>query len=100
MKNIKEKISLFVLTAVYILFNVKYAAGQLSDSVVETLLQILTTAPVAVGLTILVVSFLQRMHGERLPYDRVFRIFLTFGIIVGFFLALNEFWVRGAEAII
>ena len=52
------------------------------------------TAPFVVGLTILVVSFMQRSSGERLPWDRIVRIYCTLGIIIGFFYALNEYWLR------
>ena len=60
----------------------------------STLVQLLQTAPFVVGLTILVVTFMQRATGERLPWDRRVRIYCTLGIIIGFFYALNEYWLR------
>lgn len=93
----KERLSLVVLIAVYLLFHYRYAPGRIVESLVASMVQLLTTAPVAVGLTILVVSFLQRMHGERLPWDRIVRIYLTFGIILGFLYGLNEYWLKGSQ---
>jgi hypothetical protein len=37
---------------------------------------------------------MQRSTGERLPWDRIARIYCTLGIIIGFFYALNEYWLR------
>jgi hypothetical protein len=90
-------LSLSVLTAAYILFNLRYVPGQVAGSLSATGVQLLTSAPIPVGLTILVVTFLKRMHGAPLPWDRVIRIYFTFGIITGFLLALNEYWERGAQ---
>jgi len=92
-------LSLSVLAAVYILFNLRYMPGQMVRTLSATGLQLLTSAPIPIGLTILVVTFLRRMHGEPLPWDRVVRIFFTFGIIIGFLLALNEYWERGAQVL-
>ena len=95
--SIKNQLSLVGLAVVYILFNFRYMPNQISRSLLETGGQLLTSAPLPVGLTVLVVSFLARMHGERLPWDRVVRIYFTFGIITGFLLALNEYWERGVQ---
>jgi hypothetical protein len=92
-------LSLSILAAVYILFNLRYMPGQLAGTLSATGMQLLTSAPIPVGLTILVVSFLKRMYGEPLPWDRVVRIYFTFGIIIGFLLALNEYWERGAQVL-
>ena len=93
----KNFISLAVLAAVYILFNLRYVPGDINRTLSATGIQLLTSAPIPVGLTILVVAFLKRMYGEPLPWDRVVRIYFTFGIITGFLLALNEYWERGAQ---
>lgn len=96
----KNWLSLVVLAAVYIIFNLRYMPGQIAGSLSATGVQLLTSAPIPVGLTILVVTFLKRMHGEPLPWDRVVRIYFTFGIITGFLLALNEYWERGAQVLV
>lgn len=95
MHKIREKISLLLTGMAYLAFHLRYASGRPVDSAVATGKQMLTTSPAALGLTILLVFFLQRMAGERLPWDRVLRIFFTIGIIVGFLYGLNDYWLRG-----
>jgi hypothetical protein len=96
----KNYLSLCILAAAYVLFNFRYMPGQIARSLGETAVQLLTTAPIPIGLTILVASFLKRIHGESLPWDRIVRIYCTFGIITGFLYALNEYWERGAQALV
>ena len=85
--------SLAGVICVYLLFNLRYSPESLGVTVKSTLIQLLMTAPFVIGLTILVVSFMQRSSGERLPWDRVARIYCTLGIVIGFFYALNEYWL-------
>lgn len=94
MHAIKKNISLAAVIIAYLLFNFRYSPESFVYSIKSTLVQLLTTAPFVVGLTILVVSFMQRSTGERLLWDRVVRIYCTLGIIIGFFYALNEYWLR------
>jgi hypothetical protein len=94
MNAIKKNISLALVICVYLIFNLRYSPESPAATIKSTLLQLLTTAPFVVGLTILVVSFIQRSTGERLPWDRIARIYCTLGIIIGFFYALNEYWLR------
>ena len=94
MHAIKKNISLGIVIAVYLLFNFRYSPESFFYSVKSTLVQLLLTSPFVAGLTILVVSFMQRSTGERLPWDRRIRIYCTLGIIIGFFYALNEYWLK------
>ena len=94
MNAIKKNISLVAVIIFYLLFNFRYSPESYIYSIRSTLIQLLLTAPFVVGLTILVVSFMQRSTGERLPWDRIVRIYCTLGIIIGFFYALNEYWLR------
>jgi hypothetical protein len=94
MSAIKKNISLGLVVCVYLLFNLRYAPESLVTTFKSTLMQLLMTAPFVVGLTILVVSFMQRSTGERLPWDRIARIYCTLGIFIGFFYALSEYWLR------
>ena len=91
MKKIQEKIALFVLTGVYVLFAGRYFPGRLQESLVATGMHLLVAVPIVTGVTILVVSVLQRMGDGRLPWDRILRIFLTFGIIFEFFFGLYHY---------
>ena len=77
----------------YLLFNLRYSPESPAASIISTFVQLLVTAPFVIGLTILVDSFMQRSTGERLPWDRIARIYCTLGIIIGFFYALNEYWL-------
>jgi magnesium-transporting ATPase (P-type) len=93
MHKFKKNISLLLVILAYLLFNLRYTAESFSSSLQSTLIQLLTTAPFVVGLTILVVTFMQRSTGERLPWDRIIRIYCTLGIVIGFFYGLNEYWL-------
>lgn len=93
--QLKDKFSLVVVAIVYILFNLRLDPERLSTSLAATAMQVAATAPYVFGMAFLVVSFLQRATGSRLPWDRMLRIYFTLGIIVGFFYALNDYWLRG-----
>lgn len=94
MTAIKKNISLAIVIVIYLFFNFRYSPDSIAYSLRSTFVQLLLTAPFVVGLTILVVSFMQRSTGERLPWDRIIRIYCTLGIIIGFFYALNEYWLK------
>jgi hypothetical protein len=94
MGRMKKNISLGLVIAAYLLFNLRYAPDSVAVTVKSTLVQLLVTSPFVVGLTILVISFMQRATGERLPWDRTVRIYCTLGIIIGLLYALNEYWLR------
>ena len=93
MNKIKKNISLAIVIIVYLLFNFRYSPESVLLSIKSTLVQLLITSPFVAGLTILIVSFLQKSSGKRLPWDRIIRIYCTLGIIIGFFYALNEYWL-------
>jgi hypothetical protein len=94
MSAIKRNISLAVVIIFYLLFNFRYSPESLANSIKSSLVQLLITSPFVVGLTILIVTFMQRSTGDRLPWDRIVRIYCTLGIIIGFFYALNEYWLK------
>ncbi|RUM38524.1 MAG: hypothetical protein DSY70_07675 [Desulfobulbus sp.] len=93
MQTLREKIS-FVLTALaYLVFHLGTSStvdnitpGSILAGTVE---QLLTTAPYCIGFTFIVVVLLRHIHnGQRPPWDRIARIFFTFGIILGFYFNL------------
>ncbi len=94
-KNLKEYTTLAVTAFFYIIFNFRYAPDQLSATLSATLFQLLSTAPLVAGMTFALVVFLNKLAGERLPWNRIIRVYFTLGIIVGFLYALNEYWERG-----
>lgn len=90
----KEKITLTILCIVYVLVSLRIFPGRLTDSTVATLRHLLSAIPITIGLTIFSVSILQKVVGEKLPYDRVARIYLAFGLIAEFFYALIDYTSR------
>ena len=92
--RIKEHLSLALTFVLYILFNFRYSPGRLADSLAATMFQLLGTAPFVVGITILTVYFLQKLSDGRLSWNRIVRIYLTFGIIIGFLVNLYDYFSR------
>ncbi|MBC8316586.1 MAG: inner-membrane translocator [Desulfobulbaceae bacterium] len=90
----REKIILAVLCAIYLLVSLRYFPGRPVDTIIETLRHLLSSIPIAIGMTIISVSVLQKIVGEKLPYDRIARIYLTFGLIAEFFYALYDYTSR------
>lgn len=81
MKSIKEKITFYASALIYLLFNLRLGST-FAASAEATLMQILRTAPYFAGATFIVISFLQYMaDGEKLPWDRRFRLFFLIGIM-------------------
>ncbi len=95
MENIREKISFYLTVAGYMLFNLRPAAN-LAETVQYTLWQCLQTVPYAAGITWFIVAVLQYMSdGEKVPWDRRFRLFFTIGIFVGLVYAIIEYTGTG-----
>lgn len=91
MKKLKEKVSLALLIAVYIVLSFRYFPGNVSKTGIETLIEILSVAPLAGGATILFVSFLQRTSGEKVPWDRSLRLYLTVGVMAEFVFGVYHY---------
>ena len=91
----KEKITLTLLSLVYLAASLRVFPGRWADTGVATLKHLLSAIPITIGLTILVVSILQKGAGARLPYDRIARIYLMFGIILEFFYGLSHYVTKG-----
>lgn len=86
--NTKDKISLFLLICFYcflMVANIRYFPGDLARTIFETAMNILTLASAAVAFTLIVVSSMQKIVGQRLPWDRVLRFYLFFGIMIWMF---------------
>jgi hypothetical protein len=95
MQSTREKISFYLTAAVYIVFNLRLA-GNLLRTVKATLWQILQTAPYEACATLVLVVFLEYLSGgEKIPWERRFRLFFTIGIIAGLFYAIYEYAGRG-----
>jgi hypothetical protein len=95
MQGVKEKVSFYLTAAAYLLFNLRPSAD-LAVTVQSTLWQILQTAPYVAGATWFVIALLQYMSdGEKVPWERRFRLFFTIGIFAGLVYAIIEYTATG-----
>ena len=74
------------------LLNVRYHPGDPMQTFIATAGNILTLAAVAVAMTLAVVSAMQKVVGERLPWDRVLRFYLFFAILIWFFAIMYTYF--------
>ncbi len=95
MSTLREKIT-FILTALaYLLFHLRLGPD-VGTVVSGTVYQMLLTAPYALGFTYIVAVVFRRLTDKGwLPWDRLFRIFFTVGILFAFFFALYEYAGQG-----
>nr|MBF0223385.1 hypothetical protein [Desulfobulbaceae bacterium] len=91
MKKLKEKASMAILILVYLLLSFRYFPGNFLKTGVETLLEIFSVAPLAGGATLLLVTFLQRTSGEKVPWDRSLRLYLTVGVMAEFVFGVYHY---------
>lgn len=59
---------------------------------VETLLHLFSVAPISLGATLIIVALLQRLAGDRLPVNRIIRVFLLVAIFLEFILGLSHYY--------
>ena len=90
-EKIGEKISLVIMTAVYLLCSLRYFPSQLTTTMINTGLHLLTVAPFLIGAILIGSSFYRKTTGENINWPRIARIYLTLGIIVEFFLGLYNY---------
>ena len=98
MSRIREQISLAILIVVYLLASVRYFPGRATQSMVETLIHMLSVAPINLGATLVIVAVLQRLVKERLPVSRTVRLFLVTAICLEFILGLAHFFEMNGAA--
>ena len=97
MLKIREQVSLSILIIVYLLASVRYFPGRVMHSLVETLIHVLSVAPINLGATLVIVAVLQRLVKERLPFSRSLRLFLMVAICLEFILGLAHYFeINGA----
>lgn len=91
MQKIKGKISFFSSAVLYLLFNLRVGVDVLA-TVKATLWQIAQTAPYVAGCTYVLIALLQYMaDGEKVPWDRRFRLFFAIGILAGLVYGIYEY---------
>lgn len=93
---IKEKISLTGLVLFYLLCAVRYIPGDLGMTLYHTAKSFLTLAPFAVALTIVMVTVMQKIVGEKLAWDRILRFYLWFAIIIEIFAGVYNYLAPAA----
>ncbi len=90
--KIREQISLSLLAVVYLLASVRYFPGQALHSMVETMIHVLSVAPINLGATLIIVAVLQRLVKERLPLSRTLRFYFVVAICLEFILGLAHYF--------
>ena len=96
MKTFREKLTFIITALAYLLFHIR-TGPDLATIVSGTFLQIMTTLPYAVGFTYVLVVIIRHLTGTTPPWDRIFRIFFTIGILFAFFFALYEYGDRAEK---
>lgn len=95
MKEKSNVLPLLLLAGVYFGCSTRYFPGNGMKTAVETLLQIVTIAPLPGGATLLLVNFLQRSVGQKMPWDRIARIYLTLGVVVEILFGVHDYLGQG-----
>ena len=98
MRKIQEHLSLAVLAVVYLLASIRYFPGRAAHSLVETLIHMLSVAPINLGATLVIAAVLQRLVKERLQVSRTVRLFLVTAICLEFILGLAHYFEMGGTA--
>jgi hypothetical protein len=86
-----EKISLTVLTIIYLLCSLRYFPKQPATTLLTTATHLLTVGPFLIGAILLYNSFHRKQTGERPAPAKMFRLGLTMGIIIEFFVGLFNY---------
>lgn len=95
MKENRNLLSLLLLAGVYFTCSLRYFPGNILKTAVETVLQIVTIAPIPGGATLVLVNFLQRSAGQKMPWDRMARIYLTLGVMVEILFGVHDYLGKG-----
>ena len=91
MNSFRDKVTFYLSAVLYFLFNLRLASTPM-ESAKATLWQLLQTAPFVIGVTWVIVAFLQYMaNGQKMPWDRRLRLFFAIGIMAGLFYGIYEY---------
>jgi len=90
-QSLKEKITFIISAILYVVFNLRLGAD-LSATFAATVWQLLQTAPYVAGVSYLIIAVLQYMaDGEKVPWERRFRLFFAIGILGGLVYGIYEY---------
>ena len=91
METLRERITFILTACTYLLFHLRIG-GTPEVIFMETLGQLLTTAPYCIGFTYILIVIIRYLHQGRIPaWDRIGRIYFTIGIFFALFFALYEY---------
>lgn len=91
MSDLRSRITFIASAVLYLLFNLRLGPDAQS-TLVATGWQLLQTVPYVAGLTYVIIALLQYMaDGEKLPWDRRFRLFFALGIMAGLLFGIYEY---------
>jgi hypothetical protein len=99
MDKVRRIVGLVLLLALYLLASYRYFPGRPLDSLAATGLHLLRSAPFTVGLTLVILSFVQRTAGAPLPWSRRLRFFLTISLCYEFLFALYHYLGMGQPGV-
>lgn len=91
MKEYGGKISLAILTIIYLLSTIRYFPGRPTTSLVATASHLVTVAPFLAGVVLIFKSFYHKQAGQKPALATMFRVGLTMGIIIEFFVGLFNY---------
>ena len=89
--KLKEYLSYFLLTVVYLLCSIRYFPGRRLDTLLETVDHIASIGPYTIGATIVIASVLHKISNERLPWKSIIRIFLAVSIVLELILGIADY---------
>lgn len=89
--KLKEYLSYFLLTVVYLLCSFRYFPGRWLDTLLETVGHIAAIGPYTIGATIVIASLLHKLSGEHLPWKSIIRIFLAVSIVLELVLGIANY---------
>lgn len=88
---IERKLTFYTSAVLYLLFNLRLGPDAFS-TLKSTFWQIAQTAPYVAGVTYVFIAFLQYMaDGNKVPWDRRFRLFFAIGILAGLIYGIYEY---------
>lgn len=93
--NVKEKTILSALVCLYLLMTISFIPGSFSGTLNATLKHLMITLPYSIGMTILAVSVMQKVVGEKLLLDRIARIYLMIGLFCEIIYAIYDYTTKG-----
>lgn len=98
MKKIREKISLTILTLIYLLLSFRYFPDQPLKSMIHTVEQLLIVAPILIGGLLIYNSLVRKRTGEKPALSKMLRLALTLGIFVQFLAGISDHMDNKSES--